>query len=84
MTAATSQVVAPAPTVVTPDVMERLDRIDAQLAAIATMIGPQTSLTDTVPDTAANVQPAPEEPVAVAAADRRHHRVQRGQEIRTG
>jgi hypothetical protein len=66
MTAATSQVVAPAPTVVTPDVMERLDRIDAQLAAIATMIGPQTSLTDTVPDTAANVQPAPEEPVTVA------------------
>jgi hypothetical protein len=65
MTAATSQVVAPAPTVVTPDVLARLDRIDAQLAAITAMIGPSPSPTDAVPDTAVNVEPAPEEPVAV-------------------
>ncbi len=65
LAAAAEPVLAPAPAVAAPEILARLDRIDAQLAAISAVIGTPPSLTEPVPEAPIAAQPAPEE---VAAA----------------
>lgn len=70
-----SAVVAQPTTVAAPEILARLDRIDAQLAAISAVIGTPPGLTEPVPAAPVVAEPAPEEaavapdPVEAAVAD---------------
>ena len=67
-----SAVAAPSLTVAAPEILDRLDRIDAQLAAIVAVIGTNPTLTEPVPEAPVAAEPAPLEaataPDAVEAA----------------
>lgn len=74
--AATPAAVTLQPEVAAPEILARLDRIDAQLATIAAVIGAPPGLSDSVAAAPAAADPAPEEvaavapePVAVAVAE---------------
>lgn len=69
------EVAAPPPGTITPEILARLDRIDAQLAAIAAVIGMPPSLSQSVPEALAAPEPVPRvetqasDPVADDAAE---------------
>jgi hypothetical protein len=73
--AAATPVMTPAPAIAAPEILARLDRIDAQLAAIAAVIGMPSSLSGPVPEGPAASEPAPGEasqapdPVEVAVEE---------------
>ncbi|MDP3193926.1 hypothetical protein [Tabrizicola sp.] len=67
MTAAASAPVPTAPVVAAPEILARLDRIDAQLAAIAAVIGTSPSSAASAPETPIAAPPDPVE-AAVAGA----------------
>lgn len=70
-----SSVAAPTPAGAAPEILDRLDRIDAQLAAIAAAIGTPPTLTEPVPEVPVAAEPATEEadsapdPVEAAVAE---------------
>jgi hypothetical protein len=57
-----SAVPAPTPTVAAPEILARLDQIDAQLAVISAAIGTPSTLAEPVPEAPLAAEPAPEEP----------------------
>lgn len=61
LAAAAAPVVAAAPTMATPEILARLDQIDAKLEAISAVIGTPPSLTEPVPAVPVVAAPAPEE-----------------------
>lgn len=65
---------APTPTVAEPDILARLDRIDAQLAVVVAVIGTPPSLTEPTPEAPVAAEPAPgaaasPDPVEAAVAE---------------
>lgn len=62
--AAMAPLTAPAPAAAALEILARLDRIDAQLAAISAVIGAPSSLTDPTPEAPLAGEPAPESAAA--------------------